>query len=163
VEIPLETGTSLYGFGESPGRLLRNSTSSSLLLPLLLLLFLLLLALSLGRQMVTWNTDAYGYEEANNRAYQSHPYILGTLLPPLLPSFSFPTPFLPLLFPTALRPDGTAFGVIFDTTWRLHLDSSHPNMFKAFTNTEPLENSLGVPTSPTPFSVIVFEANHPRY
>lgn len=51
-----------------------------------------------GRVTECWNTDAYGYTEENKSLYQSHPWIL------------------------AVRPDGTAFGVLADTTWRCEID-----------------------------------------
>ena len=45
-----------------------------------------------------WNTDNYSYlKDEGKRLYQSHPWILG------------------------LRPDGTSFGVIFDSTWKSEL------------------------------------------
>lgn len=47
-----------------------------------------------GRQITLWNTDNYTYRHAEGkRLYQSHPWVL------------------------AVRPDGTAFGVLADTTW----------------------------------------------
>lgn len=46
-----------------------------------------------------WNTDNYTYEtDSGRRLYQSHPWILG------------------------LRRDGSAYGVIFDSTWKAELD-----------------------------------------
>ncbi|QDU72019.1 TIM-barrel domain-containing protein [Mucisphaera calidilacus] len=46
-----------------------------------------------------WNTDNYRYgRDRGRRLYQSHPWVLG------------------------LRADGSAFGVLFDTTWRASLD-----------------------------------------
>lgn len=51
-----------------------------------------------GRTTVCWNTDAYGYTEDNASLYQSHPWVL------------------------AVRADGTAFGVLADTTWRVEID-----------------------------------------
>ncbi len=51
-----------------------------------------------GRKTVCWNTDAYGYTEENPSLYQSHPWVL------------------------AVRADGTAFGVLADTTWRCEID-----------------------------------------
>jgi alpha-glucosidase len=51
-----------------------------------------------GRKTVCWNTDAYGYTEENPSLYQSHPWVL------------------------AVRADGTAFGVLADTTWRVEID-----------------------------------------
>ncbi len=73
--VPVGAGTSLYGTGEVAGSMLRN-----------------------GRKTVCWNTDAYGYTEANPSLYQSHPWVL------------------------AVREDGTAFGVLADTTWRCEID-----------------------------------------
>ncbi|MBY0307511.1 MAG: DUF5110 domain-containing protein, partial [Phycisphaerales bacterium] len=54
-----------------------------------------------GRTSVTWNTDAYGYKPDYPSLYQSHPWVL------------------------AVRPDGTAFGVLADTTWRTTIDLSN--------------------------------------
>ena len=51
-----------------------------------------------GRKTVCWNTDAYGYTEEYPSLYQSHPWVL------------------------AVRADGTAFGVLADTTWRVEID-----------------------------------------
>ena len=45
-----------------------------------------------------WNTDNFNWNRANgSRLYQSHPWVL------------------------AVRPDGSAFGVLFDTTWKSRL------------------------------------------
>ena len=51
-----------------------------------------------GRKTICWNTDAYGYTEENASLYQSHPWVL------------------------AVRADGSAFGVLADTTWRCEID-----------------------------------------
>ena len=52
-----------------------------------------------GTKIKLWNTDNYLYKKDNARQlYQSHPWIMG------------------------VRPDGTAFGVIFDSTWKAELD-----------------------------------------
>lgn len=51
-----------------------------------------------GRTVTLWNTDAYGYGADTVSLYKSHPYVL------------------------AVRPDGTAFGVIADSTWRMDID-----------------------------------------
>lgn len=51
-----------------------------------------------GRKIVCWNTDAYGYDENSLSLYKSHPWVL------------------------AVRADGTAFGVLADTTWRCEVD-----------------------------------------
>ena len=53
-----------------------------------------------GKTISLWNTDNYRYEkDSGRRLYQSHPWVLG------------------------VRPDGTAFGVIFDTTWKAELQT----------------------------------------
>ncbi len=51
-----------------------------------------------GTRKVCWNTDAFGYHDGTRSLYQSHPWVL------------------------AVRGDGTAFGVICETTWRCELD-----------------------------------------
>lgn len=51
-----------------------------------------------GQTVVTWNTDAYGYAYPAPSLYQSHPWVL------------------------AVRPNGSAFGVLADTTWRTTID-----------------------------------------
>ena len=51
-----------------------------------------------GQTISLWNTDTVMYEkDGGRRLYQSHPWILG------------------------VRPDGTAFGVLFDSTWKAEL------------------------------------------
>ena len=53
-----------------------------------------------GKSIVIWNTDSYAYGDLKGpRLYQSHPWVLG------------------------VRPDGTAFGVLFETTWKATLDT----------------------------------------
>jgi alpha-glucosidase len=52
-----------------------------------------------GQIITLWNTDNLGYKkDGGRRLYQSHPWVL------------------------AVRHDGSAFGVIADTTWRLKID-----------------------------------------
>ena len=51
-----------------------------------------------GKVTECWNTDAGGADEAHRSLYQSHPWVLG------------------------MRPDGTAFGVLADTTYRCRID-----------------------------------------
>ena len=51
-----------------------------------------------GFSTTLWNTDAYGYDINTASLYQSHPWVL------------------------AVRADGTAFGVVVDTTWRATID-----------------------------------------
>jgi alpha-glucosidase len=97
--IDIAPGTSLYGTGEVAGPLLRN-----------------------GRSIVCWNTDAYGYTDANPSLYQSHPWVL------------------------AVRADGTAFGVLADTTWRCTID---------------LRNGIEFIGEGEPFPVYILEGNGP--
>jgi len=51
-----------------------------------------------GQTINLWNTDNFAYgKDGGKRLYQSHPWILG------------------------VRPDGSAFGVLFDSTWKAEL------------------------------------------
>lgn len=75
VRIATERGTSLYGTGEVGGPLERS-----------------------GRRIVTWNTDAFGYDSQTESLYQSHPWVL------------------------AVRADGSSFGVLADTPGRVVID-----------------------------------------
>ena len=54
-----------------------------------------------GKTIKLWNTDsgAYGVDKGT-RLYQSHPWMMG------------------------VRKDGTAFGILFDTTWKAELSST---------------------------------------
>lgn len=54
-----------------------------------------------------WNTDAFGYGDSTRLLYQSHPWVL------------------------AVRKDGTAFGVLADTTWRCRIDLTKDIKFSA--------------------------------
>ncbi|MFN0132310.1 MAG: TIM-barrel domain-containing protein [Phycisphaerales bacterium] len=60
-----------------------------------------------GRTITLWNTDAYGYADPAPSLYQSHPWVL------------------------AVRADGTAFGVMADTTWRTEIDLTSSIRFVA--------------------------------
>jgi len=60
-----------------------------------------------GRKTTAWNFDAYGYGEQTLHLYQSHPWVL------------------------AVRPDGTAFGVLVDTSYRCHIDLTRDILFIA--------------------------------
>lgn len=51
-----------------------------------------------GRVITCWNTDAYGYDDRAPSLYQAHPWVL------------------------AVRADGSAFGVLADTTYRCTVD-----------------------------------------
>ncbi|MCC6348842.1 MAG: DUF5110 domain-containing protein [Candidatus Eisenbacteria bacterium] len=60
-----------------------------------------------GRTTICWNTDAYGYDGSTPSLYQSHPWVL------------------------AVRPDGSAFGVLADTPGRVVVDLSNGIEFRA--------------------------------
>ena len=53
-----------------------------------------------GRTVVAWNSDAYGYDDTATSLYKSHPWVL------------------------AVRADGSAFGVLADTTYRCEIDTA---------------------------------------
>ena len=79
-----------------------------------------------GRTTVTWNTDSYGYNESNPSLYQSHPWVL------------------------AVRADGTAFGVLADTSAKCLIDLRESIRFAADGKTYPVVIFDG----PTPEDVI---------
>lgn len=61
-----------------------------------------------GRRIELWNNDAFGYTvEKNPNLYQSHPWVMG------------------------VRADGSAFGVLFDTTWKAELVTDGTAVFTA--------------------------------
>ena len=60
-----------------------------------------------GRVVETWNTDAYGYQDEAKSLYTSHPWVLG------------------------VREDGSAFGVLADTTERCEIDLTDGITFRA--------------------------------
>ncbi|MCP4594023.1 MAG: DUF5110 domain-containing protein [bacterium] len=60
-----------------------------------------------GHTTEAWNTDAYGYGPWNPSLYQSHPWVL------------------------AVRQDGTAYGVLADTTYRCRMDLTFDIVFTA--------------------------------
>ncbi len=60
-----------------------------------------------GRTTTCWNTDAYGYDGTTPSLYQSHPWVL------------------------AVRPDGSAFGVLADTPGRVVVDLATGIEFRA--------------------------------
>ncbi|MGP1273511.1 MAG: TIM-barrel domain-containing protein [Phycisphaerales bacterium] len=55
-----------------------------------------------GRRVEYYNLDNFAWNDSSNRNYQTHPWVLG------------------------LRADGTAFGVLFDSTWSSSLDLERP-------------------------------------
>jgi alpha-glucosidase len=60
-----------------------------------------------GERVVCWNSDVPAYDERNEALYQSHPWVL------------------------VVRGDGTCFGVLADTTWRVEVDTSDGIRFLA--------------------------------
>jgi alpha-glucosidase len=60
-----------------------------------------------SRVTTCWNTDAYGYDEETPSLYQSHPWVL------------------------AVRPDGSAYGVLADTPGRTTVDLIEGITFRA--------------------------------
>ncbi len=77
-----------------------------------------------GTAIKLWNTDNFAYrKDSGSRLYQSHPWVMG------------------------VREDGSAFGVIFDSTWKAELDLESRIRFRA--------------DGPT-FPVIIFERESPQ-
>ncbi|MBK7405200.1 MAG: DUF5110 domain-containing protein [Phycisphaerales bacterium] len=76
-----------------------------------------------GRVVECWNFDAYGYGDAMPHLYQSHPWVL------------------------AVRADGTAFGVLADTTYHLRID---------------LTSGIDIRSDGPDFAVIVIERSSPQ-
>lgn len=60
-----------------------------------------------GRRTILWNSDSYGYKESTQSLYKSHPWVL------------------------AVRPDGSSFGVIGDSTYRIEIDLTDDITFHA--------------------------------
>ncbi|TVS07348.1 MAG: alpha-glucosidase [Phycisphaerales bacterium] len=75
-----------------------------------------------GRVNINWNTDAYAYGIDSPSLYQSHPWVL------------------------AVRPDGTSFGVLADTTWRSTFD---------------LREGIRIHAEGPAYPVIIIERDHP--
>ena len=76
-----------------------------------------------GQISETWNTDAYGYSDKTPSLYQSHPWVL------------------------AVRADGSAYGALADTTYKLKID---------------LTKGIRFVSEETPFSVVVIEGSSPQ-
>ncbi len=76
-----------------------------------------------GRVSYCWNTDAFGYHDDSLSLYQSHPWVL------------------------AVRRDGTAYGVLADTTWQCEID---------------LQDGIRFSSDGPAFSVIVIEGGTPQ-
>jgi alpha-glucosidase len=80
-----------------------------------------------GKSSEAWNSDRYGWGISNPSLYQSHPWVLG------------------------VRSDGTAFGVLADTTYRCRIDLTIDILFAAEGPTFPVYIFEGA----TPQDVIV--------
>lgn len=59
-----------------------------------------------GRVTEVWNFDAYGYQDDSNYLYTAHPWVMG------------------------VRDDGTAFGVLYDSTYRIEMDLTEDIVFR---------------------------------
>lgn len=78
-----------------------------------------------GQSIDLWNMDNYNYGKADGRRlYQSHPWVLG------------------------VRPDGTAFGVLFDTTWKAELQTN--------------DDRITLHTEGAPFRVAIIDRASPQ-
>lgn len=87
-----------------------------------------------GRRTVCWNTDSFEYDETWPGLYQSHPWVLG------------------------VRPDGSAFGVLADTTCRCEVRTGVlPGTEDAAEN----DVTFAVPADTPPFAVFVLERDTP--
>lgn len=76
-----------------------------------------------GRVISTWNYDAYGFDNNSENLYQSHPWVL------------------------AVRADGSAYGVLADTTYRCWVD---------------LTDGIRFTAGGAPFRVIVIDRSSPQ-
>ena len=76
-----------------------------------------------GRTTTLWNSDSYGYKDNTQSLYKSHPWVL------------------------AVRADGSAFGVIGDSTWRIQID---------------LTNGIAFHSDGPEFPVIVIDRDSPQ-
>lgn len=81
-----------------------------------------------GTRKHCWNYDRYGYDDKSQSLYQSHPFVLG------------------------LRSDGTAFGVICETTRRCEIDLSRAGRIRFRTL------DCGPADSP---ALLIIERDHP--
>lgn len=80
-----------------------------------------------GRITECWNLDAYGYQDNSPNLYTSHPWVL------------------------AVRADGTAFGVLADTTYRCEIDLSEDIVFRSAGPDHPVI----IVNGPTPKDVLI--------
>ena len=76
-----------------------------------------------GQVTRLWNTDVGKYDRSNSALYQSHPWVL------------------------AVRPDGTSFGLLAETTWRGRID---------------LSRGIEIEHQGPPCSVVIIEGDTPQ-
>jgi len=77
-----------------------------------------------GKKITLWNTDNYKYQaDSGNRLYQSHPWVLG------------------------VNPDGSAFGIIADNSWKQQIE---------------LSDSIRFISDGPAFRVIIIQRNTPQ-
>ncbi len=88
-----------------------------------------------GRKVTCWNTDAYGFGDEAESLYQSHPWVL------------------------AVRPDGTAFGVLADTTYRCVVDTAQASPYEIRFIAEGPAFGVIIIDKPTPQEVLTELAN----
>ncbi|MDX2116547.1 MAG: glycoside hydrolase family 31 protein [Planctomycetota bacterium] len=81
-----------------------------------------------GKTVTLWNYDAYGYDQNTPHLYQSHPWVLG------------------------VNPDGSAFGVIADSTYRMTIEL--PSLAGG--------DMVFTTDSEVPFPIIVIERDSPQ-
>jgi len=80
-----------------------------------------------GRVQEAWNFDAYGYQDDSKHLYTSHPWVV------------------------AVRADGTSFGVLYDSTYRVEMDLSDDIVFRYDGRDQPVV----VVDGPTPQDVMI--------
>ena len=78
-----------------------------------------------GRTIQLWNSDSFNYDPNNaDHLYQSHPWMMG------------------------VRPDGSAFGVLFDTSWKARLSTT--------------DTQVALKTEGAPFRVFIIDRDSPQ-
>ena len=78
-----------------------------------------------GRTINLWNSDSFNYDPNNKtELYQSHPWMMG------------------------VRPDGTAFGVLFDSSWKATLGTT--------------DNAVTYTSQGAPFRVFIIDRDSPQ-
>jgi alpha-glucosidase len=104
IEIPATKGSNWYGGGEQARSLCLNNS-----------------------QFITWNTDAFAYNQGTPSLYQSHPFLM------------------------LLQEDGSAHGIIANSTYPLHFEMTDSHL-KIVSHANP----------PVPFSLFLYEGPTPQ-